>query len=461
MANIIFRLSNKIDKITGKSEILIRFYAGRGLDFRAKSGLYIHGGYWDERNGKAKIPTTRANSPEKQELIKELLNLNAELSSLSKDIRESFMIADRTSISSEWLNNLIIEREKGKHNIDFLTNSAESATDSFFNTFEHFISIQKVSDSRIRHYRVIMRSLKRFNEYYDKNLSFETITPDTLREYASFLRNEYRFVSYDGKGTPYINDPLYKLVYQAIPECRLPKQRGENTIVGTMTRFHTYIKWAVKRGYLQRDPFDDYSIGTAIYGTPFFLTKEERNQLYKATFPNNPGLDVQRDIFVFQCFIGCRVGDLMKMKKDNVINDAIEYIPRKGKDGRPIVVRVPLSPTAKEILRRYPHTKNNRLLPFICEQDYNRDIKKMLKLAGIDRTVTTLNSLTREEEKHPIWEVASSHMARRVLIGNLYKELKDPNLIAKLSGHVENSKAFNRYRMIDEDIARETILKLE
>ncbi len=52
-------------------------------------------------------------------------------------------------------------------------------------------------------------------------------------------------------------------------------------------------------------------------------------------------------------------------------------------------------------------------------------------------------------------------MARRVLVGNLYKEVKDPNLIAKISGHVENSRAFSRYRDIDEEIAKEVILKLE
>lgn len=77
---------------------------------------------------------------------------------------------------------------------------------------------------------------------------------------------------------------------------------------------------------MNRDPYDDYVIGTAIYGTPFYLTKEERNQLYQAEFPDNPGPEVQRDIFVFQCFIGCRVGDLMKLTKANVINGAIVLI---------------------------------------------------------------------------------------------------------------------------------------
>ena len=52
-------------------------------------------------------------------------------------------------------------------------------------------------------------------------------------------------------------------------------------------------------------------------------------------------------------------------------------------------------------------------------------------------------------------------MARRVLVCNLYKEVKDPNLIAKISGHVENSRALSRYRDIDEEMAKEVILKLE
>ncbi len=56
---------------------------------------------------------------------------------------------------------------------------------------------------------------------------------------------------------------------------------------------------------------------------------------------------------------------------------------------------------------------------------------------------------------------ASSHMARRVLVGNLYKEVKDPNLITKISGRVENSRAFRRYRDIDEEMTKEVILKLE
>ena len=468
MATIVFSLSSKKDKVSGKQEILVRLFHGR-FNQRGKTNLFGFADKWDQDRQRFVIPKVRAMTAEKRTEVQELQDLNTELDSLARYLVDTFVAAGagKVPLPDKWVAETVLEKAKQTLDIPIEEDLAESTSEGpdpqqeFFDTFEHFVSVQKISVSRVRHYNVIIRALKRFAIYNAEEVSFATLSADMLRRFASFLENEYKFVETDKDGKPRIKDPLYKVAYKSVPECRFPKPRGQNSIIGTMSRFHTFVRWALKKGHLNRDPYDDYVIGTAIYGTPFYLTKEERNQLYQAEFPNNPGLDVQRDIFVFQCFIGCRVGDLMKLTKNNVINGAIEYVPRKTKEGRPYTVRVPLSPTAIEILERYKDLPGERLLPFICEQDYNRDIKKMIRLAGIDRVVTTLNTVTREEEKHPIWEVASSHMARRVLVGNLYREVKDPNLIAKISGHVENSRAFARYRDIDEEMAKEVILKLE
>ncbi len=89
----------------------------------------------------------------------------------------------------------------------------------------------------------------------------------------------------------------------------------------------------------------------------------------------NPALAVQRDIFVFQCLIGCRVSDLMRMTDNSVIDGAVEYIPDKTKGERLEVLRVPLNNRAKEILSRYAdYNKGNMLLPFISPQKYNDEI---------------------------------------------------------------------------------------
>lgn len=115
----------------------------------------------------------------------------------------------------------------------------------------------------------------------------------------------------------------------------------------------------------------------------------------------------------------------------------------------------------REILERYKDYDGKGLFPFTSQQQYNIDIKEMFKQAGLCRVVTVLNPTTREEEKRPLYEVASSHMARRTFVGNLYKQVKDPNLICPMSGHKEGSRAFARYREIDEELMKETVNLLE
>lgn len=82
-------------------------------------------------------------------------------------------------------------------------------------------------------------------------------------------------------------------------------------------------------------------------------------------------------------------------------------------------------------------------------------------MAGITRLVTELNPVTRREVKHPLNEIASSHLARRTFAGNIYRQVKDPNLVASLTGHAEGSRAFNRYREIDLGMKQDLVKILE
>lgn len=145
----------------------------------------------------------------------------------------------------------------------------------------------------------------------------------------------------------------------------------------------------------------------------------------------------------------------------NIIKGAIEYVPRKAKEGRPLTVRVPLNSIAQEILQKYEDRVDNKLFPFISEQKYNDAIKQMFLEAELTRSVTVIDPVTSEPEVKQLNEVASSHLARRTFVGNLYKQVKDPNLVGSLSGHKEGSKAFARYRDIDEDMKRDLVKLLE
>lgn len=197
---------------------------------------------------------------------------------------------------------------------------------------------------------------------------------------------------------------------------------------------------------------------TEVYGTPYYITLEARDKIAGYDLSANPSLEAQRDIFIFQCLIGCRVSDLMAMTPGSIINGAIEYMLQKTKGERPQVVRVPLNAIAKALVEKYAGSDdlmNGKLFPFISSQKYNVEIKKIFTTCGVNRMVTVLNPTTGAEEKRPMNEIASSHLARRTFIGNLYKKVKAPNLVGSLSGHKEGSKAFARYRDIDEDMKKE------
>lgn len=455
MATVNYQLSAKVDKHLKKSEALIRFTYGNGLAIRAKSNIFVPSSRWNTKESCLIIP--RLDTPEK----KELTTTQKTLDDLKNVILNSFIETDKDIVSKEWLHEII---DRFHYPDKYADKEAEKP--SFFQSFEQFLGVRKLSEVRKKNFKVIGRALQRFEMYTRENgdrkfcLALDDTTPDTLRRFEQFLSIEHTFFSKDEKNQIVCVDK-YRQIFESVPESRTPQPRGQNTVNDVFTKLRTFFLWSIELGLTSNNPFKNYSIEECVYGTPYYISIEERNNLSNTNLSHRPQLAIQRDIFVFQCLIGCRVGDLYKMTKENVINGSIQYIPRKTKDGRPITVEVPLNSIATEILERYKNTDTDKLFPFISEQKYNIAIKAMFLEAGITRKVVVRNPTTGESEIKPINEIASSHLARRCFVGNLYKQVQDPNLVGALSGHKEGSKAFARYREIDKTMKIELVKLLE
>lgn len=128
-------------------------------------------------------------------------------------------------------------------------------------------------------------------------------------------------------------------------------------------------------------------------------------------------------MFVFECFVGARISDLQALTKDNISEDGnyIEYIADKTIKENPRICRIPLSLKAKEILKRYD-MPDGKLMPHISQQQYNDGIKELLKSLGISRKVIILDKHTMTKKSVPIYEVISSHNARKTFIASLKKQ---------------------------------------
>ncbi len=454
MASIKRYLSSKVEG-NGRSEIQFRLSLTKDIKLRLKSGIYIK----PSRFNAGTIVKPRAN----QEEIAELKELERKIRDLEDYIYALCEDNPVERLTKEFLTKEIDrfhhpKRERKPKEVE------EKLQKKFIELVEEFPAKRGLSEWRHRRYGVLSRSLHRF-ELYRKvkrqlpaKLDFEMFTTDILEDYERFLRNE-----------PEIFDK-YPRIFEQYPaetrkarKSRRPFPKGDNTIINIFACLRTFFHWAIEEGLTTNNPFVKYKGKTTEhYGTPYYITLEERDRIADFDLSANKSLAVQRDIFIFHCCIGCRISDLMRLTPANIINDAVEYIASKTKGERPNVIRVPLTQRAKDILVRYKgEDSEGRILPFISSQKYNVAIKKIFKECGITRIVTILNPTTGEEEQRPINEIASSHLARRTFVGNLYKKVKDPNLVGALSGHKEGSRAFSRYRDIDDDMKKELIGLME
>lgn len=433
MATITTSLSTRVDA-RGKSEILLRFVGGRDHVYRLHSHLFVAPSRW--KDGEIVIP--RIETKEQQEL----LTTRKQLEDLVRHLLDCFQAGDPAKVNRPWMQDAV--------ELFFHPERRRGAAGDLLTLFDKFAQERDVSPGRRKRYAVVRGSLVRFQAVRGEGpLATDDFTQELLEEYNAFLLDEHRLA----------RTKKWAHLYGELESS--PEERSKNTIIDYMKILRSFFRWLDQRGVRTDDPFRGFHIGTGVYGTPYYLTIEEREQVYRTNLTRHPALAAQRDIFVFQCLVGCRVGDLIKLRKDDVLDGVLTYIPRKTINDRPVVVRVPLNQTAKDILALYADFPGDRLLPFISQPKYNEALKRIFLAARMKRQVPVLDPLTRQEVKRPLYEVASSHLARRTFIGNLYKQVPDPNLIGSMSGHREGSAAFARYRSIDDEMKAGLVEKLD
>lgn len=498
MAKYNLSLSAKADSI-GNRQVMVRATISRDVRFRFKSGVWINPSYFDDeansiiipKKGRLNYVVVNATESAKAQLDSFINRIDRVCGSMSDHmddltvdfVEKAMKVTSNMAVSDISYYSIMAELDRAKEeekNRERLANKV-----SFFELMNIYLTKKDFSETRKRAFRVLVRQLQRYQSFVratdrerkDFTLLVESMDSEVLEDFFDYFRNEKEL----SEEYPDLFKKImlnYPAEFSAKHKLSVIEERGKNTFVKTMKMFKAFFNWCNENDITKNNPFDGVKIGVETYGTPFYLTLEERNIIADADLPKIweglsdeekkdlkevsglpiATLEVQRDIFVFQCLIGCRVGDLLKLTRSNVINNAVEYIAGKTKEKKPLVVRVPLNGRARALVNKYQgDSEKSRLMPFIAAQNYNDAIKAILLMCGIKRNVTILNPTTGDEEQQPIWKVASSHMARRTFIGNLYKKVQDPNLIGSMSGHAEGSKAFVRYRNIDEDMKKNIV----
>lgn len=251
-------------------------------------------------------------------------------------------------------------------------------------------------------------------------ISAQEFSTDLLLEYRKFVYDEYLYVM------------QYPALYPKGEGRHAPRRRcKDTTVVHDLKALQAFFRELEDIGEIRRSPFRGIScekrrsIMHVMYDAPFFLKAGELQRVMKAEVPSD--LQWVKDIFVLNCALGCRIGDLLRLTMDKVaVSDEgipyVHYIPKKTAraQGTNREIQTPLIGVAMEIVKRTGLMLCGLNFKY-AKQRYNRELRRLLKYCGIDRKVCMYDAELGDNVYRPINEVASSKLARKTHVDMLTK----------------------------------------
>lgn len=342
-----------------KSSIQFKFYFN-GKPIKRSTGISIETKTWHQ---------------EKQIVRKNNLNsmsINQELEKIKVKVNDLFLrLKDKSK--TEFIFELDKEFKKDKKNIDTL-----------IDLFEAFIDerdkLKDLKPATIQVYKTTYNKLKFIN----------------FKKYDILLENiGYKFFTY------FIN--FYN------------EQLNQNTTVHKSFRnIRSVMYWGLKNNLHKNNSFPEelsnvcknYDFQT---NTKFSLTREQLDHLEKLEF-NNESLNFYRDLFIIQTYLCLRYSELSQLTTNNIYKNTIKVYSVKDKE----LLTKPLIPKIKVLIEK--HDIENKEI--ISEQKYNKNLKKLFKIAGINEEILYYKVYGKNHEEHisSIDEIISNHISRNTYI---------------------------------------------
>jgi site-specific recombinase XerD len=222
---------------------------------------------------------------------------------------------------------------------------------------------------------------KDFYRYMNELISTltDSLAPDTLRKYQSMISKLQKFK------TNLIFSEIDHGLIDDYKKWMVKQGNSENTIKATFGNLKAVLSHAVKAGYLYKNPFIDYKIGS-MTSSRKSLTIDELSkllQLYQSRETVGATANTLK-IFLFCCLTGLRYRDVVLLKWSNIKNGFIEISQHKTKEA----VIIPLVPIVLEMLPARPEANNLPVFHVYTNQVINRYLKDIAELTKIETNLT-------------------------------------------------------------------------
>ena len=303
-----------------------------------------------------------------------------------------------------------------------------------------------IGEHRHMHYDAMVRRMERFLHIKGHSqLMPEQFDVKMLMDYRQFIADEYLYVS------------QYPKLYQKDGRKRYPTKRiSNNSVIHEMKGLRAFLNELENTDEIFKSPFRKISrerfkaMMRAKNDEPFFLRKAELKMIIETEVPQE--LQMAKDIFVLNCCIGARISDFFSFTMDKVSVSPegipfIHYIPHKTmKEMETMVeIKTPLVRIAYDIMMKTQFNFNQQNANYTVAV-YNRELRKLLQFCGLDRPVSKFNETKGENEYFPLYELASSRLARKTHV-DIMNKVQVNAYVAGL--HAEGSDAVFRYTNLE------------
>lgn len=249
--------------------------------------------------------------------------------------------------------------------------------------------------------------------------------PNTYRQLKSGLKYFLEFAGKQYSGKDFTLDMFTQTFYDNYTAYLYTKDMSDNTVGSKIKVLKTFLHYLKDRRHDINPEFEKYKV-IRVKKDVVYLEQKELDTLIAHDF-KKPHLDRTRNLFVLQCQTGLRVSDLFRLSKEHIKDDII--IMKAFKNMKPLFI--PLTPTAKDIIDKYPEG-----LPRMLEQVYNRQIKDICREAKLERKIETIEGKASMKviKKVPLHEKVSSHVATKTFITHCIENGINVNAVSRMTG---------------------------
>ncbi|SHN22931.1 Site-specific recombinase XerD [Cyclobacterium lianum] len=225
------------------------------------------------------------------------------------------------------------------------------------------------------------------------------------------------------------------------------------TIAKQLSTLKTFLGYAKRQGIKVNDGYKEFSIKKDKLEV-IALTQGELDLLFNFNLSSNKRLDQVRDVFCFSCATGFRFSDLQQLKREHIKEMEIRLTIRKTKE--PAIV--PLNQYSKTILEKYKDLASP--IPMISNQKFNKYVKELCKLAGIDDPIEIIRykGATKQSTIYKKHEIISAHTGRKTFATLSLEKGIPAETVMKITGHADY-KSFQRYVKVTEERKRNEMQK--